>query len=98
MRLADPATPRRVIIAPHALASDVLTWRREFSGDLRPVAFQLLGDQLGKTGHRPLPHLGARNPDDNGLVRSDHDPGVDLRGAVLRTRDLRTKRDLEAER
>src|SRR5262249_40125267 len=92
------ATARRVIVAPDALASDVLTRRWEFGSHLRPVAFQLLSDQLGETGHRPLPHLGACNSDDNGLVRADHDPGVDLRGAVLCAHHLRTEWNLETER
>jgi len=83
---------------PHTrLRRDVLAGRRIFGRHLRPVAFELLGDELGEAGERPLAHLGAGDPDDDGVVGPDHNPRVDLR------RDIggnggRAERDAQAER
>src|SRR5262249_548055 len=70
-------------------ACDALAGRGIFGRDLRPVAFELLGDELGEPGERALTHLGAGNANDHRVVRADHHPGVDLRRAVLRANDPR---------
>ena len=67
-------------------------------GDLRPVALELLGDELREAGQRALPHLGARDADHDGVVRADHDPGVDFRRAVRLRAPLRAaERNVEAD-
>ena len=78
VRRADALAAGGEEVAPYALAGDVLTRRRKLVGDLRPVAFEFLGDQLGEAGERALAHLGAGDADDDGLVGPDHDPGVDF--------------------
>jgi hypothetical protein len=90
VRVADPAAAAGGQISPYALARGVRAWRREFGCHLRPIAFQLLGNQLREAGHRALSHFGARNPDDDRVVRADNDPGVHFLGAVgrLRGRDI----------
>ena len=80
--VADAAAAAGREIAPDALARDALAGRRIFGRDLRPVAFELFGDELGEAGERALAHLGARDADDDGVVGLDHDPGVDFRRAV----------------
>src|SRR5262249_32248695 len=85
-------------VAPHPLARQVLPGRRKFGRDLRPVALELLGDELGEAGHGALAHLGAGDADDDGVVRADHHPGGDLRRAVGGTHYLRPDRDVEPER
>ncbi len=56
--------PQRIVgranarAAEDALHAAVLpAHRRELGADLRPVALQFLGQQLGQGGHGPLPHL-----------------------------------------
>ena len=66
------------------LRADVLAGGRKFGRDLRPVAFQLLGDELREAGQRALAHLRAGDADHHRVVRPDHDPGVDLRRGVRR--------------
>src|SRR5262245_44349012 len=66
--------------------------------DLGPVAFQLLGNELGETGHRALPHLGAGNADDDAVIRLDHDPGRHFRRAVRGANDSGAERNVHAER
>ena len=66
-----PPVPR---IAPHALARDVLPGRRILGRDLRPVALELLGDELGEAGERALAHLGARDADDARCRRGGSPP------------------------
>src|SRR5262249_59159733 len=48
--------------------------------------------------HRALPHLGARDADDDAVVRADHHPGGHLGRAVGGADDLGTEGELEAER
>src|SRR5262249_34539802 len=99
MRHSDAAAAAGRHVSPHALAGDVLARRGIFGRDLRPVAFELLGDQLGEPGERALTHLGAGDANDHRVVRTDHHPGVHLGRAVLRTDDLRAaERKLEPER
>src|SRR5215471_7635218 len=76
-----------VVIAPYAFSGDVLAGRGIFGRDLRPVAFELLGDELGEPGERALTHLGAGDANDHCVVRADHHPGIDLRRTVLRAND-----------
>ena len=45
-----------------------------FGRHLRPVALELLGDQLGEAGERALPHLGARDADHHRVVGLDRPP------------------------
>ena len=79
---ADAAAAAGREIAPGALARDALAGRRIFGRDLRPVAFELFGDELGKAGEGALAHLRAGDADDDGVVGPDHDPGVDFGRAV----------------
>ena len=97
VRFADGAASGRELTAPDAVAREVLPGRRKFGRDLRPVAFQLLGDQLGKSGHRALPHFGAGDADDDAVVGLDHHPGGDFRGAVHGADDGGTEREVHAE-
>ena len=97
VRFADGAASGRKLTAPHTVAREVLAGSWKFGRDLRPVAFQLLGHELGKARHRALPHLGAGDADHNAVVRLDHDPGRDLRGALRRTDDVGAEREVHAE-
>ena len=45
-----------------------------------------------------MAHFGARNADDNGIVGTDDDPGVDFRRAVRGAHDGGTERNIEAQR
>src|SRR5262249_55426797 len=99
LRLADAAASGAVVIAPYAFSGDVLAGRGIFGRDLRPVAFELLGDELSEPGERALTHLGAGDANDHCVVRADHHPGIDLRRTVLRANDLRAaERKVEPER
>ncbi len=82
VRLADAAAAAGRVRLPDALALHVLTRRRILVADLRPVAFELFGDQLGEAGDRALTHLGAGHADHHGVVRLDHHPGAELRHVV----------------
>ena len=82
LRAADGLAARGVHGAPDALARQILAGRGIFSGHLVPVAFELLGDQLGEARPRPLPHVGTHDADDDAVVGLDHDPGVDLGNRV----------------
>src|SRR5262249_14016070 len=63
------------------------------------VAFELLGDKLREARQRALAHLRARDADDDGVVRTDHHPGIDLRRAVGGTDHPRfAQGKIEAER
>ena len=68
MRVADTAAADRAEVAPHALAGNALTGRRVFCGDLRPVAFEFLGDELREPGQGALAHLGPGDADDDRVV------------------------------
>src|SRR5207248_6757235 len=59
VRLADAAAAAGGEVSPGALASDAFTRRRIFDAHFRPVALELLGDELREAGDRALPHLGA---------------------------------------
>ena len=50
--------------------------------DFLPVAFQLLGDQLGEARDGALAHFRADNADQAGVIGFDHHPGIDLGAAV----------------
>src|SRR5436190_1771851 len=50
-----------------------------------------------QAGERALPHLGARDPHHDRVVRADDHPRVDLGRAVLRAHDAGAERDLQAE-
>src|SRR6476646_5134726 len=76
-------------VTPHALARHALAGRWIFGRNFRPVAFELLGNQLGEAGEGALTHLGARDADHNRVVRADHHPGVDLGRAVRGADHLR---------
>ena len=95
---ADAAAAAGRHVAPHALACEVLTGRDAIDRNLVPVAFELFDDELRETGERALPHLGARDADDGGVVGLDHDPGVDLGPALLRDRRINAERRIETQR
>src|SRR5262249_55584300 len=61
--------PARELPAPYEVAREVLAGRRKLGRDLGPVAFQLLGDELGETRHRALPHRGAGDADGDAVIR-----------------------------
>ena len=46
----------------------------KLDGDLVPVAFELLGHELREAGDRALPHFGAGDADDAGVVGLDRRP------------------------
>ena len=94
---ADAAAAAGGHVAPHALAREVLAGGRKFRGHLRPVAFEFLGDQLGKPGERALAHLGTGDAHHDGVVGADHDPGIDFGGAVGGTHDVGPERNPQAE-
>ena len=75
---ADALAAGGEVIAPDALARHVLPGSGKFGRDLRPVAAELFGGELGKAGERALSHFGFGNADDDAVVRIDHDPGVDF--------------------
>src|SRR5437867_823897 len=97
VRVADAAAAARGEVTPRALALHALAGRRILGLHLRPVALELLGDHLREARERPLPHLGARDPDHDRVVRADDHPGVHFGRAVLGAHDARAERDLEAE-
>ena len=97
VRGADATAAAGRHVTPHALARDALARCRIFGRDFRPVALELLGDELGETGERALTHLGAGDADDDGVVRPDHDPSIDFRRAVRGADDVWTERDIHAE-
>ncbi len=61
--------------------------------------FEFLGHELGEAGEGALSHFGTRDADDDGIVRPDHDPGVDLGRAVGGAHHGRsTEGNIETER
>ena len=69
-------------IAPGALACDTLSGGRILGDDLRPVAFELFGDELGEAGEGALAHLRAGNANHGRVVGADHHPDIDFGRAV----------------
>ncbi len=69
-------------IAPDPVPGQVFPRGRIFRLDLRPVALQLFGDQLGKACERALAHFGTRNTDHHSIVRVNECPGRDLAGVT----------------
>ena len=68
--------------APGALAGEIAAGGDLLGRYLLPIAFELLGNQLGKAGKRALTHLRACDAHDASIVGLDCDPYVDL-GAVI---------------
>src|SRR4029077_6182693 len=85
-------------VAPGALPLHALAGRRIFDAHFRPVALELLGDELREAGDGALPHLGAHHADVHAVVWRDGDPDADFGRAVLRARDLGTEGKTQAER
>ena len=77
--LPDAARAAGREIAPDPVAGQILPRRRVFRGHLRPIGVQLLGHQLRKAGQRALTHFRTGDADDDGIIRLDHNPGIDLR-------------------
>src|SRR5262249_7999254 len=73
-------------VAPDALPRKILSRRRELGTHFRPVAVEFLGHELRQTGQRSLTHFGAGDPDHDGVVGIDDDPGIDLGRARRRLR------------
>src|SRR6202022_3986550 len=82
LRGADAAAAAGSHLAPDALAAEILTRGNRLGGDLLPIAFELLGHQLGEAGARALPHLRARDADHAGVVGLDDHPGIDLSAGI----------------
>ena len=83
--------------APHPLALKALARRRVLGGDLRPVALQLLGNELAEAGQRALAHFRARDAEDDGVVRLDDDPDAQF-GRGVGARSARAQRQVHAQR
>src|SRR5205085_11538787 len=99
VRLADAAAAAGGEVTPGALALNALAGRRVFDFDFRPVALELLGDELREAGDRALYHFGANDADVDAVVGADGDPDADLGRAVLRARDARAaERQAKSER
>src|SRR5262249_39283699 len=77
---------------------DVLAGRGIFGRDLRPVALELLGDQLGKAGQAALAHLGACDANDDGVVRPHDNPDAELGRTFGRANHVRAERQVQAQR
>src|SRR5258708_34081030 len=97
MRGADAAAAAGRHVAPRALARKVAAGRREFGRDLRPVALQFLGHELGEAGFGALAHFGAGDTNHDGVIRADDHPGIDFRRPVLGAHDGGAERNLEAD-
>ena len=97
VRSADAAAAAGAKVTPDALARDVGARRRIFGGDLGPVAFEFLGNHLRQAGERALAHFRAGDTHHHGIVRPDHNPGVDLRRAIRGTYHTGTKGNIEPE-
>ena len=96
---ADAAAAGSGEIAPYTIACQVLARRGVFRGDLRPVAIEFLGDELGETGHRTLAHFSARDADHDRVIRADHDPRVDFGQAIGSAHSIGSaEREPQAER
>ena len=63
-----------------------------------PLASELLRDQHGQGGQHALPHLGARYPNDGGIICSDDDPDRYLGSCRRRLARCALKWNSEAER
>ena len=81
---ADAAAAAGREIAPGALACDTLSGGRIFGDDLRPVAFELFGDQLGEAGEGALTHFHG------GVIGADHHPDIDFGRAIGGADDCRS--------
>ena len=69
------------MIAPDAVARQVLPWRGVLGRDAGPVALQLLGHQLGQAGQCALTHFGADYSNHHSIVWLNHNPNTDFWGA-----------------
>ena len=92
--IAHAAAARGCVIAPDALAGDVLARRRIFVGHFRPIGLKLFGHELGKTGDCALAHFLTADAHDDRIVSVDDDPRVHFRRfAGLGERILRSEGD-----
>ena len=96
MRIAHTPASGRLEIAPDTTAGNVLARGRILGRHLRPVAFKLFRNELGKACQGTLPHLDATDPNHHRFIRPHHHPGIDLRIA-LRKR-FPGKGNIEAQR
>src|SRR6202011_4646490 len=86
-------------IAPYTIASEVLARGGVLRGDLRPVAVEFLGDELGETSHRTLAHFSSRDADHDRVIRADYDPSVDFGQVIGSAHDIRSAEwELRAKR
>src|SRR5207248_3314134 len=96
---ADAAAAESAEIAPYSFACEVLARRGVLRGNLRPVAVEFLGDELGETGHRTLAHFSARDADHDRVIGADHDPRVDFGQVIRSAHDIGSAEwELQAER
>ena len=64
--------------APDIIASNILSRGRILGGDPCPVALQFLGHHLCQAGQGALSHFGTSDANNHGIIRFNHDPGIDL--------------------
>ena len=80
MAAPDTLASARGKAAPGAVAREALARCRVLGRDFRPVTLELLGNELREPGQSALAHLGTGDPYDDGVVRLDDNPGIDLGG------------------
>jgi hypothetical protein len=83
--------------APDAVAAQVLRARDELGAHFSPVALELLGDQHRQPRRAALPHLRARDADQDLVIGPDHDPGGELGAFRFRGERRGGQRQLEGE-
>ena len=84
MRVADAAAATGRHVFPDFLAAHMFVYICIFRAYFAPVAFELLSDQLRKSGEGSLTELGACDANDDGVIRLNHDPVRDF-GRIARS-------------
>ena len=77
-RPAQPPAPAGRHVAPGPMARQVFLGRHVLRPHVFPIRIHLVGHQLRQPGHRPLTHLGPRDPHHDGIVRMHDRPHPDL--------------------
>ena len=86
-----------VLISPQARwRARLLPGRNLLGRHLLPIAFELFGDQLGKSGQRALTHFRSCDAHHASIVRLDRNPNIDL-GAVIGCGGFRPEAEREMQ-